>query len=170
MNYAVTWDWHASNKTRTNGYFGYVQQNYTHITANDFASINARLNLEWQASDKTLLELSARREISQYNDLRTNFLLTQGVWFNLTWHSSPKITLTLPISYQQQQFLGGIGTNVVGFEQRKDTVGNIGFNLMYQPLDNISIGPVLTYEKRNSNYPFKSYETLSAGINIQALF
>lgn len=38
--------------------------------------------------------------------------------------------------YQQQQYLGVAGS----FEQQKDNVGDIGVNLMYSPLDNISMG------------------------------
>lgn len=170
MNYAVTGDWHASSKTRIDGLVGYTYQDYANFSVRNFADIIARLNLSWQASDKTLLELSARREIDQANNLFSSFVLTQGVWFNLTWQSSPKIALTLPMSYQQQQYLGGTGSNAIGFEQQKDNVGNIGFNVMYHPLDSISIGPVLKYEKRDSNNPIASYETKSAGVNLQAAF
>lgn len=171
MNYAATWDWHASSKTRIDGLVGYTQQHHAHFSNRDFADITARLNLNWQASDKTLLELSTRREIAQVNNLFSSFVLTQGVWFNLTWQSSPKIAFSLPMSYQQQQYLGGTGSSgIVGSQQQKDKVSNVGFNVMYHPLDSISIGPVLNYEKRDSNNPIASYETKSAGVNLQAAF
>ncbi len=170
MNYAATWDWYASSKTRINGLVGYTYQDYANFSVRNFADIIAQLNLHWQASDKTLLELSARREIDQAQNQFSSFVLTQGVWFNLTWQSTPKIALTLPMSYQQQQYLGGTGSNTVGSEQQKDNVGNIGFNVMYHPLESISIGPVLQYEKRDSNNPLASYETKSAGVNLQAAF
>ncbi len=166
MNYAVTWDWHASTKTRLDGSLGYTQQDYAHISANDFSGITARLNLEWKASDITLLTLSARREINQYSSLTSNFLLAQGVWFNLSWQPYQKITLMLPISYQQQQFLGSIGVN----SQEIDYVGNIGINLMYKPVEYISIGLALKSEKRDSNNPLRNYTTQSAGLNLQAVF
>ena len=170
MNYAMTWDWHASKKSRANGFFGYTQQKYAHISANDFSGITARLNLEWQASDKTLLGLSVGREINQYISLTSNFLQTQGVWFNFTWKSSPKITLTLPISYQQQQFLGSVGVNAVSLGQEIDNVGSIGFNLMYLPVESISIDFALKSEKRDSNNPLRNYETQSVNVNMRAFF
>ena len=170
MNYALTGAWNASSKTRVDGLIGYTQQNYTHLGTRNFTGITGQLNLHWQASPKTLLELSAIRDINQAQNLFANFMLVQGVAFNLTWQSSPKITLTLPMFYQQQQFLGNVDTNVVGFEQQKNNVGHIGFNLMYHPLDSVNIGPVLAYEKRDSNYRLNSYETLSAGLNIQIIF
>lgn len=170
MNYDVTWDWHTNSKTRVDGLVGYTQQHYTHFGALDFSDIVAQLNLNWQASDKTILELSTRRLINQANNQFSSFVLTQGVWFNLTWHSTPKITLKLPMSYQQQQYLGGVGTSTASFGQQKDNVGNIGLNVMYHPLDSISVGPVLSYEKRDSNNPIGSYETKSAGVNLQAEF
>jgi exopolysaccharide biosynthesis operon protein EpsL len=170
MNYALTGDWHASSKTRIDGLIGYTQQHYAHLGSRNFTGMTGQLNLHWQASDKTLLELSAIRAISQAQNLLANFMVVQGVAFNLTWQYSPKITLTSPMFYQQQQFLGNTGTSVVGFQQQKNNVGHIGFNLMYHPLDSINIGPVLTYEKRDSNFPLNSYETLSAGVNLQVFF
>lgn len=172
MNYALTWDWRANDKTRADGSLGYTQQRNSHLSVNDFSGITAQLGLHWQASDKTRLELTAKRDINQAQNLSSSFLITQGVWFNLAWQASPKITVTLPISYQQQKYLGTVSAdpNAVGFEQQKDNVGNIGFNLMYHPLDNISISAVLNYEKRDSNDTERSYETQSAGINIQAAF
>lgn len=168
MNYAVTWDWHASIKTRVSGLVGYTEQNYANFGSRDFSDIVAQLNLNWQATDKTLLELSARRDIVQADTLFASFVLTEGVWFDFTWQSTSKIALRLPISYQEQQYLGG-GTGV-GFDQQKDQVGNVGINLMYYPVESISIGPVLNYEKRDSNNPLRSYETESAGVNLQAAF
>ena len=170
FNYAVTWDWYVSSKTRIDGSFGYTQQHHAHLSIRDFADITTQLNLHWQASDKTLLELSAKREINQASNQSASFLLTQGVEFKPTWQPSPKIALTLPVSYQQQQFLGNSGSNSTDGFQQKDNVGSIGFNLMYRPFDNISIGAVLNYEKRDSNIPPRSYEAQSAGINIQAVF
>ena len=80
MLYALTWDWHASSKTRIDGLLGYTQQWYEHISARDFDDIVAQLNLRWQATDKTLLELSGRRLIDQANNFFSSFLLTQGMW------------------------------------------------------------------------------------------
>ncbi len=170
MSYALTWDWRANNKTRVDGFVGYTQQDYAHFGVRDFSDVTAQLNLGWQASEKTLLELSGRRLITQADNLFASFVLTQGVWFNLNWQPTPKIALKLPMSYQQQEYLGGGGSSIAGFEQQKDDVGNVGLNLMYQPLDSISIGPVLGYEKRDSNIPTASYESKSAGVNLQAAF
>ncbi|MGZ5075414.1 MAG: XrtB/PEP-CTERM-associated polysaccharide biosynthesis outer membrane protein EpsL [Methylobacter sp.] len=172
MNYALTWDWHATGKTRVDGLVGYTQQDYAHFGMRNFSDVVARLNLGWQASDKTLLELSGRREIAQADNLFTSFVLTQGVWFNFSWQSTQKIAVRLPISYQEQQYLGGGGTtaNAAGFSKQKDNVANVSLNIMYHPLDSISVGPVLSYENRDSNNPLSSYETKSAGVNLQAVF
>jgi exopolysaccharide biosynthesis operon protein EpsL len=168
MNYYITWDWHASVKTRVTGQVGYTQQRYEHFGSRDFSDIVAALDLNWQANDTTLLELSARREIVQADTLFSSFMLTEGIWLNLSWQATPKIALRLPVSYQEQQYLGGgVG---VGLDQQKDQVGNVGLSLMYYPVESISIGPVLNYEKRDSNNPFRAYETESAGINLQVAF
>lgn len=170
MNYAATWDWRASTKTRVDGLLGYTQQDYANFSVRNFADIVAQLNLHWQASDKTLLELSTRRDITQADNQFTSFVLTQGVWFNLIWQSTPKIALTLPLSFQRQEYLGGTGSNAVSSTQQIDDVSRFGVNVMYHPLSSISIGPGLNYEKRDSNNPLSNYETKSAGVNLKAEF
>lgn len=171
MNYSVTGDWHPNTKTHVDGIVGYTHQDHEHFNIRDFSDITAQLNLHWQATEKTLLELSARRLITQADNLFSSFYLTQGVWFNVNWKATPKITLELPLSYQQQQYnLGGANINIAGFEQTKDNVSSVGLNLMYYPVQSISIGPVLNYEKRESNSALRSYETHSAGVNLQAAF
>ncbi|MGZ4976678.1 MAG: XrtB/PEP-CTERM-associated polysaccharide biosynthesis outer membrane protein EpsL [Methylobacter sp.] len=170
MNYALTWNWRSNSKARIDGLVGYTQQDYAHFGVRNFSDIVAQLNLGWQVSDKTLLELSGRRQITQADNLFASFVLTQGVWFNFSWQTTPKIAIKLPMSYQEQDYLGGGGTGIASFGQQKDNVGNIGLNVMYHPLDSISVGPVLNYEKRDSNNPISSYETKSAGVNLQAVF
>jgi exopolysaccharide biosynthesis operon protein EpsL len=168
MNYALTWDWKAGDKTRVEGNLGYTEQHFEHLGERDFSGITARLGLRWQASDKTRLELTAKREIDQAQNLFSSFLITQGVWFNLNWQAGPKITVTVPMSYQEQKYLGSVDT--AGSPQQKDKVGNIGLDLSYHPVENISIGAVLNYEKRDSNDPLRSYEITSIGINLRAVF
>lgn len=170
MNYALTWDWHSNSKTRIDGLVGYVQQDYENFGFRNFDDIIAQVNLNWQASEKTILDLSARRQVSQADNLFSSFVLTQGIWFDFNWQATPKIALMLPISYQEQDYLGGGGTSAVGFGQQKDKVTNVGLNVMYHPLDSISIGPVLSFENRESNNPIASYESKSAGVNLQADF
>ncbi|MCK9620219.1 MAG: outer membrane beta-barrel protein [Methylobacter sp.] len=170
MNYALTWDWHSNSKTRIDGLVGYVQQDYENFGFRNFDDIIAQVNLNWQASEKTILDLSARRQVSQADNLFSSFVLTQGIWFDFNWQATPKIALMLPISYQEQDYLGGGGTSAAGFGQQKDKVTNVGLNVMYHPLDSISIGPVLNFENRESNNPIASYESKSAGVNLQADF
>ncbi|MGZ8236559.1 MAG: XrtB/PEP-CTERM-associated polysaccharide biosynthesis outer membrane protein EpsL [Methylobacter sp.] len=170
MNYALTWDWHSNSKTRIDGLVGYVQQDYENFGFRNFDDIIAQVNLNWQASEKTILDLSARRQVSQADNLFSSFVLTQGIWFDFNWQATPKIALMLPISYQEQDYLGGGGTSTAGFGQQKDKVTNVGLNVMYHPLDSISIGPVLNFENRESNNPIASYESKSAGVNLQADF
>jgi hypothetical protein len=74
------------------------------------------------------------------------------------------------LSYQHQQYLGEVGNNADSTEHQIADVNSIGMNLMYNPLDNVSIDAALNYEKRDSNDPLRSYETSSAGINLKVSF
>jgi exopolysaccharide biosynthesis operon protein EpsL len=169
INSAVTWDWRVSIKMRIFGYFGYTQQNYEHISAENFSGLTGKVNTEWKMSEKTLIELSVKREISAYNSLVSNFLQIDGIWFSPTWQVNPKTALTFPITYQVQQFIGS-SVNPVGSEQEVDKVRSVGLNLMYHPLKNVSADILLKSEARESNNSARTYQTQSVGVNLQIVF
>ncbi len=168
FNYAITWDWQASVKTRIDGWAGYTDQLYAHLGFRDFGDVTARLNLTWQYSDKTLLQITAKRDISQANNEFASFMLAQGLELNPTWRPSNKLEFLLPISYQQQDYLGQ--GSVANIQPQRDQVASFGFTAKYSPWDNISIIALLNYENRDSNKQFRTYSSQSASINLQAAF
>ncbi len=168
-NYALTWDWRASIKTRVDGWLGYTLQNHEHLSARDFADVTARLSLNWQFSDKSLLQISAKREINQAGNEFASFMLAQGVEVNPSWRPSEKLEFLLPINYQQQDYLGETGNVTIG-PREQDQVANFGFSAKYSPWDNVSINALLNYEKRDSTNQFRAYISQSASINLQAAF
>lgn len=169
INSAVTWDWRVSIKMRIFGYLGYTQQNYEHISTDNFSGLTGKVNTEWKMSEKTLIELSVKREINAYNSLVSNFLQIDGIWFSPTWQVNPKTALTFPITYQVQQFIGS-SINSVGSEQEVDKVRSVGLNLMYHPLKNLSADILLKSEARESNNSARTYQTQSVGVNLQIVF
>ncbi len=169
-NFQFTWDWRATSKIQFDGYLGRTQQYYVHLSDGNFAGNIGHLNLRYKASDKTLLELSAIRDIFQNTGQAANFTLNQGIEFLLTWKYSSKISLNMPLSYTQIQYLGGTNSSAQGTLQQVDHINHIDLNLSYQPLASISIAPVLSYEQRNSNNLAMCYETLSVGANLKMVF
>ena len=168
-NYALTWDWRASIKTRVDGWLGYTMQHHAHLSVRDFADVTARLSLNWEFSDKTGLQIIAKREISQAGNEFASFMLAQGVEINPSWRPSEKLEFLLPINYHQQDYLGETGS-ATNSPRQQDQVANFGFSAKYSPWDNISINALLNYEKRDSNNQFRAYTSQSASINLQAAF
>lgn len=169
-SFQLTWDWRATSKTQIDGYLGRTQQYYAHLSDGNFAGNIGHLNLRYKASDKTLLELSAIRDIFQNTGQAANFTLNQGIEFLVTWKYSSKISLNMPLSYTQIQYLGGTNSSAQGSLQQVDHINHIDLNLSYQPLASISIAPVLSYEQRSSNNLAMCYETLSVGANLKMVF
>jgi exopolysaccharide biosynthesis operon protein EpsL len=169
MKYAGIWSWIISDKASIDGLFGYTHQQYAHVSGRNFAEFIGSVNTGWRITEKILLKLSIRREVDSYAAQTFSFLVKEGAWFDPTWQFSPKFSITLPMTYQQQQFLGNV-SNIDFSQQRKDIVSNIGVNLKYSPLDNISTGTVLSYESRDSNISSRSYKSFSAGINLMVNF
>ena len=169
-SFQLTWDWRATSKIQIDGYLGRTQQYYVHLSDGNFFGNIGHLNLRYKASDKTLLEISATRDIFQSSGQAANFTLNQGIEILVTWKYSSKISLNMPLSYTQIQYLGGTNSSAPGSFQQVDNISHIDLNLSYHPLPSISIEPVLSYEQRNSNNLAMCYETLSVGANLKMVF
>ena len=168
--YEFTWNWSTSDsKLRIDGAAGYNQQNYAHLNVRDYGNAAGRLNLNWKISEKTMLEVNLTRQISQSSNINSSFMQQQGVNFNPKWQPVPKIDVAIPLYYYQQLYLGETGVTTLTPPLINHTTG-IGLNVTYKPLDYMSLGTVLNYEKRDANIVTRTYETKSVGINLQILF
>jgi exopolysaccharide biosynthesis operon protein EpsL len=168
MNYSLIGRWQWSSKMSVEGEIGYTDQEHDHLRNRDFSDITGNLYINWAASEKILFLVSGWREIRQSYDILSNFILTQGVNMVPTWKATPKIEINLPLSYERQEFLGN--SNITGLEQQKDKIYSAAINLLYRPFDSTSIGLLLQYEKKDSNFILKSYEDASVGLNMQMVF
>lgn len=172
-NYALTSSYQALEKIKVDGYAGIIQQNYVHLSVRDFTTWIAQIGLDWAMTEKTSMNLLVARNVMQSTNLYATFQSTQGVTLKPTWKATPKFALSLPLSYQQIQYLGNTGFDAA-ILQNQDyndyTSSRVGMTMSYQPLDNLSIGGQLNYEKRDSQNLNRSFVDESAGLNIQAKF
>jgi exopolysaccharide biosynthesis operon protein EpsL len=172
-NYALTSSYQALEKIKVDGYAGIIQQNYLHLSVRDFTTWIAQIALNWEITEKTNMNLIVARNVMQSTNLYATFQSTQGVTLKPTWRATPKVAFSLPLSYQQIQYLGNTGFDpaVLKNQDYNDyTSSKVGMTMSYQPVDNISIGGQLNYEKRDSQNLNRSYVDESAGLNIQAKF
>ena len=169
-NYNLDWEWHYSVKTKVDGFIGYTQQSYPHVTARDFSGITGRGNLQWDITGKTVLLLTGWRQISQANNLESSFMLREGAKLTPYWIASPKVKLSLPTSYEQQQYLGNNGQTISGAYSEVDNVFLVGLNLSYNPLNNTELSLLVQHEGRSSNNLLRNYQDQSAGLNMQVQF
>lgn len=170
LNTGLIWDWRYSAITQIEGMVGYLYQRYNHLSERNFGDAIANLVIHWQATDKTLVDLIAKREVSQANNLGATFSLLQGIELKAQYEIDSKLKISVPISYFNQQFLGDIsGENSSLIPEENDLYG-MGVRLIYHPIDNISVNAMLNFEKRDSNYVSRAYQSNSAGLTVQAVF
>jgi exopolysaccharide biosynthesis operon protein EpsL len=170
-SYNLEWNWNYSIKTHIDGQLGYTQQEFERLSSRDFADITTRANIYWEITGKSMLFLSGWREIGQADNLNATFVLSQGARLIPIWLASPKIKLDMPISYEQQEFLGDPGFSQNNSAQaRLDKLSKIGMNLSYKPLENTEMSLFIQYEERKSNNLQSNYKSHSAGIKAQVLF
>ncbi|MFA5983227.1 MAG: outer membrane beta-barrel protein [Methylococcaceae bacterium] len=170
FNYQLTWDWRLDSKFRIDGNAGYTEQNFEHFRVQNFSSVVGQLNLHWQYSEKTLLELNLKREIGQALNVNSSFIQIQGVEFNARWQLSPKLVLQLPLSYQEQAFLGQSGASFANLPQQINQLTSVGLNLSYLSFNGFTINSLVSYENRDSNFSDRVYQSFSAGMNFKLVF
>lgn len=171
--YELIWNWIVSGKTYLDGQFGYTQQEFDHLGRLDFSGITARGNFRWLMSEKTNFLLSGWREIQQVSTLSSNFILSYGIKLTPSWKATQKLQLSLPATYEHQEYLGNSNPPGVSAETDippKNDVWNIGLNLAYLPLENIRVALLMQYEERNSNIELRSYQTEYVGLDLQVVF
>lgn len=170
LNTGLIWDWQFSSITHIDGMIGYLNQRYNHISERNFGDTIANLGIHWQATDKLLLDLLAKREIRQANNLNASFSLLQGIEFKTQFEIDSKVKLSIPMNYFNQQFLGDISGENSLLTPEQNNIYGLGLRLIYQPTNNINVNAILNFEKRNSNYATRAYQSQSAGLSVQAVF
>ena len=169
-SYELDWVWNYSVKTRIDGNIGYTHQNYNHLSIRNFESLTTHGNILWEATGKTSFLFSAWRDIVQAETLTSSFMLRQGLRLTPSWLATPKVEFSMPISYEQQDYLGESGLVIKGATARLDEVVLVGLNVRYKPIENTETSLFGQYEDRRSNNQFRSYEDISVGINLQVNF
>ena len=169
-SYDLNWVWNYSIKTRFDGSLGYTHQNYENLKIRDFGSMTAHGNIFWLATGKTALYISGWREIAQAETLTSNFMLRQGARFTPSWMPTAKLKLSIPLSFELQDFLGDPGLDSNAAVDREDMVSNFGLNVGYKPLDNTEASLMIQYEDRSSNIQLRTYQDLLTGISMKVNF
>lgn len=169
-SYDFNWIWNYSIKTRFDGSLGYTHQNYDNLKTRDFSNMTAHGNIFWLVTGKTALYISGWREIAQAETLTSNFMLRQGARFTPSWMPTAKLKLSIPVSFELQDFLGDPGLDSNAAVDREDTVSNFGLNVGYKPLENTEASLMIQYEDRISNIQLRTYQDLLTGLNMKVNF
>jgi exopolysaccharide biosynthesis operon protein EpsL len=161
MDYGLTYRWVWSEKTRVYGRVGYTQQDFDHLASKDFGDVTAQLNVDWAVTEQAAVFFAAWREIRQVDDFDESFSLSQGVKITPSWQLTPKFKMYSDLSFEEKDYEES---------DRKDTLWSFGYNVAYEPFHNIIFDLMLGYENKDSTEVFKSYESLSTGLNMQVIF
>jgi hypothetical protein len=165
--YNLNWSWQYSVKTRFYGEVGYTQFTIPDAGVYNFSGFTGNLGLNWEATSKVQFMLNGWRRLSQYDTVQSSFILTQGIRITPTWLATPKITLGIPISYQQLDYLGQPpGATFT----ETDKLTDIGINLSYQLTHNVEVSSYYQFESRSSNLLTRNYKDETLGINMQVEF
>ncbi|MEQ1635276.1 MAG: XrtB/PEP-CTERM-associated polysaccharide biosynthesis outer membrane protein EpsL [Methylococcales bacterium] len=164
------WAWQYSVKTRVDGTIGYAQQRFKHLHKRDFSAPTANINIAWEISGKTALRLTGWRDIQLANNRDANFILSQGLKLTPMWLPTPKLQITLPMSYENQEYLGDPGFVSKSANAEQDDVSKIGLNVDYSPFDNAKMSFFIQFEDRSSTNLTRNYQSKAIGLDMQLDF
>jgi exopolysaccharide biosynthesis operon protein EpsL len=156
-----------SEKTTFDLNGGYLKRDYGNAIIGSFTGPIWRGSLGWQPTEKTQFILSTWRDLQAYLTDETNYYRSTGVSVSPVWIASEKISLSLLISWQDQNFIGSspAQTNQTA---RRDTVSAQQASLVYTPTRALTFDVSYRHEKRGSNQPLRAYtdELASAGVKF----
>lgn len=165
-DYNIEWAWQHSIKTKLEGHLGYTRQFHEHLTEKNFSEPTAHVKLNWTPTSKTNISLNAWRDIQFSNRQESSFVVSQGLRFMPSWLITPKLQLSLPMSYEQQEYLGN-PSNIVRTQTEKDDISKLGFALDYNPVKNSKISFLMQLEDRVSTELTRNYQSKSIGLDMQ---
>lgn len=166
MDYAVTYNWIWSSKTRLYGRLGYTQQDYDVSSNRNFGDVTMQFNVSWLPTEKVTVLFTGWREIRPIEDILASFNLSQGLLINPRWELSPNIHMSTNLSFEQQDYQGVLGVD----NERTDNIGKFLYNFVYQPFQNTTFDLLLGYEIKHSNRALRSYQSITTGLNMKFVF
>jgi hypothetical protein len=152
---------------------GSLSVNYTHLEPGNgftqgFSGVTYNGNLGYALNPRMNLNVVAGREVTPSNLIQASFEITEIYGVEGTYALGSRLTLGAGYSRTHQVYEGILVPVLFNLtEQSTDSVyGNAEFKLNRR----ITIGPSVTYSKRNANFAPESYNDVMTSVTVKSTF
>jgi hypothetical protein len=152
---------------------GSLSVNYTHVQPGNgfiqgFSGVTYSANLGYALNPRMNLNVVAGREVTPSNLVQASFELTSIYGGEATYELGSRLTLGAGYSRTHQIYEGILFPVLFNFteETTNSVYGNADFKLNRR----ISIGPSVTYSKRNANFAPMSYNDVITSVTVKSTF
>jgi exopolysaccharide biosynthesis operon protein EpsL len=163
VNYAIT------DKTSINGYVGYQKRTYPDASVGAFSGDIWRVTVQWLPTDKTQVAVATWHELHAFLASESDFFLSKGGSIAPTWTATEKITLSLVLSYEDQNYIS-TSPIAIALGSREDKVTGEQINLLYTPKANWYFNFFVRNSERKSNQSIYAYNDTLAQASVSYKF
>ena len=159
-----------SEKTIIDASAGYLKREYPSAAIGSFSGEIWRAALQWQPTPKTQLLVGVWQQLDADLTSQTDYFVDKGESLTPQWVASEKLTFSATVSRDTQNYIGAnpVGPIPIDFiaQARHDTLTSETGNLVYTPIQAITLTFTVGHVKRGSNISAFEYNDLQGTVNI----
>jgi exopolysaccharide biosynthesis operon protein EpsL len=159
----LSFEWLPARQTSVQGRVAHLERQRDGASANEFSGVVGRINLNWMITGKTRMEAGVISELASYQPSTASYYDGERLYISPVWKPTEKTAVRLRLDQGVRRYKG-----VVGFEGRRDEVGQAGVSVEWEPQRFVKLIASLAQDKRTSNFAGLDYKANVIG--VAALF
>jgi len=159
----LSFEWLPESSTSVQGRVSHLARNRDDTSANEFSGVVGRVNLSWIITGKTRIDAGVIRELASYESDTLSYYDGERLYISPVWKPTEKTAIRLRLDQGVRHYKG-----VVGFEGRRDELGQAGVSAEWEPQRFVKLIASLARDKRSSNFAGLDYKATVFGVS--ALF
>jgi len=159
----LSFEWLPASSTSVQGRVAHLQRQRDDRASSEFSGLVGRINLSWVITGKTRMDAGVIRELASYQPSTSSYYDSERLYISPVWKPTEKTAIRLRLDQGIRHYKG-----VVGYEGRRDEVGQAGVSVEWEPQRFVKLIASLAHDKRTSNFAGLDYKANVLG--IAALF
>jgi exopolysaccharide biosynthesis operon protein EpsL len=159
----LSFEWLPASGTSLQGRVSHLNRKRDDATSSELSGLVGRLNLNWVITGKTRMDVGLIRELVSYQPSTLSYYDGDRFYISPVWKPTEKTAIRLRLDQGIRHYNG-----VLGYEGRRDVVGQAGVSVEWDPLRFVKLIASLAHDKRTSNFAGLDYKANVLGVT--ALF
>jgi exopolysaccharide biosynthesis operon protein EpsL len=149
----LSFEWLPARGTSVQGRVAHLERQRDGAAGSEFSGVVGRLNLNWMITGKTRMDAGVIRELASYQPSTPSYYAGERLYISPVWKPTEKTAIRLRLDQGVRRYKG-----VVGYEGRRDEVGQAGVSVEWEPRRFVKLIASLSQDKRTSNFVGLDYK------------